>query len=76
MTTTTELRARPVPERGTSRLAQALLGACAVVVGLLLLTNPFAAVRSLALLVALAFAIGAVMEIVTTPRESAGGRWC
>ena len=68
MTTTTELRARPAPDRGTTRLGQALLGACAVVIGVLLLINPFAAVRSLALLVALALAIGGVMEIVTTPR--------
>jgi uncharacterized membrane protein HdeD (DUF308 family) len=52
------------PSRHTgTRVAVGLLGVAALVVGVVLLFNPVAAARSLALLLGLAFVIGGLLEI-------------
>jgi uncharacterized membrane protein HdeD (DUF308 family) len=52
------------PSRHTgTRVAVGLLGVAALVVGVVLLFNPVAAARSLALLLGLAFVIGGMLEI-------------
>jgi uncharacterized membrane protein HdeD (DUF308 family) len=52
------------PEKHTGlRVAVGLLGLAAVVVGVVLLFNPVAAARTLALLLGLAFVIGGLLEI-------------
>jgi uncharacterized membrane protein HdeD (DUF308 family) len=52
------------PSRHTGlRVAVGLLGAAAVVVGVVLLFNPVAAARTLALLLGLSFVIGGLLEI-------------
>src|SRR3954470_7936403 len=48
---------------GAGRTVMAVLGLAAVVVGVVLLFNPVAAARTLALLLGLAFVIGGLLEI-------------
>jgi uncharacterized membrane protein HdeD (DUF308 family) len=61
------------PSRHTgTRVAVGLLGAAALVVGIVLLFNPVAAARTLALLLGLSLAIGGLLEIAVgwdTPRR-------
>lgn len=55
--------ARAAKRSGIGRTGVAVLGIAAVVVGVVLLFNPFAAARTLALCIALALAIGGALEI-------------
>jgi uncharacterized membrane protein HdeD (DUF308 family) len=53
----------PARHSGTGRVLVAVLGAAAVLVGLFLLFNPFAAARTLALLFGLAMVISGALEL-------------
>jgi uncharacterized membrane protein HdeD (DUF308 family) len=55
--------APPAPRSGLARTGMAVFGGAAVVVGGILLFNPYAAVRTLALFLGLALVIGGCMEI-------------
>ena len=54
--------ATPTPHTGT-RVAVGLLGLATLVIGIVLLFNPVAAARTLALLLGLAFVVGGLLEI-------------
>ena len=51
------------PHRGGVRIAVGLLGLAVVALGIVLLLNPVAAARSLALLLGLAFVVGGLLEM-------------
>src|SRR5215213_7739704 len=53
----------PAGHSGLARTGMAVFGGAAVLLGIFLLFNPFAAVRTLALLLGLALVISGVMEI-------------
>ncbi len=55
--------APPARHSGATRTGMAVLGIAALAVGVILLTNPYAAVRTLALLLGLTLVIGGCMEL-------------
>jgi uncharacterized membrane protein HdeD (DUF308 family) len=55
----------PVGHSGIVRTSMAVLGGAAVIVGVVLLINPYAAAHTLALLVGLALVIGGCMDIAS-----------
>src|SRR3982751_2044255 len=55
--------APPGRRSGTARTVMAVVGAAALVVGVVLLFNPYAAARTLALLIGLALVIGGCLEL-------------
>jgi uncharacterized membrane protein HdeD (DUF308 family) len=57
--------AAPAKHSGAGRTAMAVFGGAAVIVGVVLLFNPVAAARTLALLIGLAFVIAGCLEIAS-----------